>query len=266
VVGYDANRVSGSAQDERSVPPLADEETVAYFDANVPEYGAERLKHAADFIRERANGDSSLIDIGCGVGNTLEFVAEATGIRNLAGIDVSTSCLTKTAERVPCELHHASILDRGFVDEIGARFDFALLVAVLHHLVDKTRQRSRRNAETAISHALQLLRPGGSLIIHEPSFEPRLAMDAVFYLKRYVSLMTKRRVPVFGYWSNIGPPVVSYYGVGELEDMVGRENGAVVGRWKEPHALDRPLHLVLRATDVTFAVERPSAGGAGASA
>ena len=258
--------VSDSAQDELSIPPLADPETVAYFDANVPEYSVERLEHAAAFIRDRADGDSSLIDIGCGVGNTLEFVAKATRIGSLAGIDVSTSCLARTGERVQGELHHGSILDRGFVDGIGARFDFALLVAVLHHLVDKTRRRSRENAETAISNALRLLKPGGSLIIHEPAFEPRLAMDAVFHLKRTVSLMTKRRVPVFGYWSNIGPPVVSYYGVEELERMIGRQNGAVVRRWADEHALDRPLQLVLRATDVTFAVERPTPAAGTASA
>ena len=250
--------MSDSTQDEVSVPRLADPETVAYFDANVPEYSVERLEHAAAFIGERTDGDSSLIDIGCGVGNTLEFVAKATRIGSLAGIDVSTSCLTRTGERVRAELHHGSILDRGFVDGIGARFDFALLVAVLHHLVDKTRRRSRRNAETAISNALRLLRPGGSLIIHEPAFEPRLAMDAVFHLKRSVSVMTNHRVPVFGYWSNIGPPVVSYYGVEELERMIERENGAVVSRWTNQHALDRPLQLILRATDVTLAVERPS--------
>jgi SAM-dependent methyltransferase len=244
-------------QDERPIPRLADPETVAYFDANVPEYSVGRLEHAADFIRQRATGDSALVDIGCGVGNTLEFVADATGIEHLAGIDVSTSCLSKTAERVPSELHHGSILDRSFVDGIGARFDFALLVAVLHHLVDKTRRRSKINAATAISNALRLLKPGGSLIIHEPAFEPSLAMDAVFHLKRSVGLMTKRRVPVFGYWSNIGPPVVSYYGVAELEEMVEREHGVVLERWTEKHTLDRPVQLVLRATDVTFAVQRP---------
>jgi SAM-dependent methyltransferase len=250
--------VADQAQDERFAPPLADPETVAYFDANVPEYSVERLEHAAEFIRERSSAGSSLIDIGCGVGNTLEFVAESTGVENLAGIDVSTNCLAKTAERVPCELHHGSILDRQFVDGIGPRFDFAMLVAVLHHLVDRTRRRSKRNAEAAISHALRLLRPGGLLIVHEPSFEPRLAMDAVFYVKRTISLVTRRRVPVFGYWSNIGPPVVSYYGVEELDEMARAEGGAIVRRWAEQHALDRPVDLVLRATDLTLAVEKPN--------
>jgi hypothetical protein len=111
--------VSGSAQDERSVPHLADPKTVAYFDANVPEYSVKRLDHAAGFVRERVNGDSSLIDIGCGVGNTLE----SSGIASVAAIgarvgDVVVVGLNVGINRVPLLLAGSEEVLEGLAGEL----------------------------------------------------------------------------------------------------------------------------------------------------
>jgi hypothetical protein len=49
-------------------------------------------------------------------------------------------------------------------------------------------------------------------------------MDCVFYIKKYISMFTSRRIGVFGKWNNIGAPVVSYYNNEELLEMVPQSN------------------------------------------
>lgn len=242
-------------------PPHSDAETVAYFDEHVPEYSADRLRPAARFIAEQATPSASVVDIGCGVGNTLAFIAAETGIEKVAGIDVSRKCLEKTRQRLDCATYQGSILDRGFVEGLEDRFDFGIVAAVLHHLVGRTRRESRQNAMLAIENSLRLLRPGGHLIIHEPVFSPRPAMDAVFHLKRGVMRLTQERVGVLGYWGNIGAPLVSYYGVEELREMVaGVPAVSTVREWVEPERLAAPLRYVplMKRASATLVVRNGS--------
>jgi ubiquinone/menaquinone biosynthesis C-methylase UbiE len=206
--------------DEERQTVLKDEATAAYFDSYVPEYGVERFARAADFLRREAGPGASLIDIGCGTGNTLAHLQAITPVTEVAGLDVSARCLEKTRERLGCVTYQGSIFDPSVVHAVGPRFDFAVLAAVLHHLIGRTRQESRGYARAALHNAARLLSPGGHLLVVEPSFHPPLAMDAVFYVKKAVSRLTTRRVPILGYWNNIGAPVVSYYTHEELREML----------------------------------------------
>lgn len=234
--------------------PRRDEATIAYFDSYVPEYSVERLEHAVAFLRGHAGPESSLIDLGCGVGNTLDHIVNVTGVTDVAGLDVSAQCLARTRERIPnCETFEASIFDEALPAIVSRRFDVAVVAAVLHHLIGRTRAESRQYAMTALRNARQILRPGGHLILIEPVFYPPRAMDAVFYLKKSVSRVTPRRIPVFGYWNNIGAPVVSYYTNEELEGWLKETGFAdVVDRHIEPDDMGRVLGTVLRKTNTTI--------------
>ena len=90
---------------------MKDEETVQYFDKHVPEYDESRLEFAAAFIKKSSNIGASLIDIGCGVGNTLEYIKNKTGIENICGMDVSQNCLLETRARTKCDTLVGSIVD-----------------------------------------------------------------------------------------------------------------------------------------------------------
>ena len=197
--------------------------TEAYFDTWTPEYDAARLAPAAEWIRRLADGDSTLVDVGCGSGNVLAYLREATGLRRLSGIDVSPRYLEQARERIGCETRQGSILDAGLVDELGGRFDFAVLGAVLHHLVGRTRRASRERARLALANAVSLVRPGGHVIVHEPVFYPPWTMDLVFYTKKVASALTSRRLALFDQWNNLGAPVVSYYTNEELRRMVAED-------------------------------------------
>jgi len=68
------------------------------------------------------------------------------------------------------------------------------------------------------------LKENGYICILEPIFEPSFVGDLIFYIKKSVGKLTSKRVPVFGYWNNIGPPVVSYFTKGTLLKIVENLN------------------------------------------
>ncbi len=245
------------AADQVASETPRDEATVAYFDEVVPEYGTARLEFAARFIAEHSGPESSLIDLGCGTGNTLVYLSEQAGIDRVAGLDVSRNCLERLRARLDCETHHGSILDDEVVAGIEGDYDFAIVAAVLHHLIGRTRAESKRHAMLAIDNALALLKPGGHLIVHEPIYYPSWAMSAVFYVKKGVTRITGKRVPLLGYWNNIGAPVVSYYTNEELTEMLARGGGELVAEEIRPEEVPRAVRRVIRKTSTTLVLRKP---------
>jgi len=236
-----------------------DPKTVKYFDEHAPEYSTERLAVATDMIQKRAREGASLVDLGCGAGNTLAHMLEVTPVTDALGVDVSENLLKRCEELAGCPTMLGSIVDPDLPARIGRKFDFAVVAAVLHHLIGPTRKASRAYAGQAIRNALAVLEPGGHLVILEPIFAPRLAMDGVFWIKKAVTSVTSKRV-FFGednYWTNIGEPVVSYYGAAELEGMVEAEGAQVVERYIEPESMGK-LDLVLDRSSTTL-VATPTA-------
>jgi SAM-dependent methyltransferase len=234
--------------------------TEAYFDSRTPEYdAASRFARGAEWIRGHAVEGSSLVEVGCGSGNVLAYLRAATGVRRLAGIDVSPRCLERARARVGCETHQGSILDADLVARLAERFDFAVLGAVLHHLVGGTRRASRERARLALAHALSLVRPGGHAIVVEPVFHPQWAMGLVFYAKRAVAAVTSRRLELFDRWNNLGAPLVSYYTNEELVRMIEADRRAeILDSWRAPAYLSslQRAAFIRRREDSTLVVRR----------
>jgi SAM-dependent methyltransferase len=245
--------MSGTTGGER------DARTEAYFDALLPEYDASRFAAAAEWIRALSRDGASLVDVGCGSGNVLAYLREAAGLRHLAGLDVSPRYLEQARERTGCETHLGSILDPDVVSRLAGRFDFAVLGAVLHHLVGRTRRASRERARAALGNALSLVRPGGHVIVLEPVFYPPLLMDVVFWVKRAAVTLTSGRLELFDQWNNLGAPVVSYYTNEELVEMARRDPRAeVVERRSTPAYLPRLQRaaFIRRREDTTLLLRR----------
>jgi 2-polyprenyl-3-methyl-5-hydroxy-6-metoxy-1,4-benzoquinol methylase len=235
------------------VPWAADRATVEYFERHTHEYGARRLRTAIAFVNEHKPADASLIDLGCGTGNVLAHIATATAITNLVGIDVSKRCVELTRQKVEAEVHQASILDRATVERFRGRFDFAVMAAVLHHLVGATRRRSHELATLAVRNAFELVKPGGFLIVMEPTFTPAAPLTALFWAKTMLSKVFRRRLPIGGYWNNIGAPVVSYYGSGQVQEMLrGRPDAEVVMVDEAPQQLGRLASLLVSKSNTTL--------------
>jgi SAM-dependent methyltransferase len=231
-----------------------DPDTVAYFNDHVPEYSTGRLSYPAEVIRREKREGSAIVDIGCGAGNTLGHLREVTGIEQVCGLDVSAKLLERARQEVPgIETHLGSILDSELVDRLGPRFDFAVMAAMLHHLIGPTKRESHHLARQAVENALALLRPGGHLIVVDEAFSPAPVVNAVFWVKKGVTRLTSKRVGVFGYWNNIGPPVVSYYSLDQLEDMARAGGRAeLIERRVKPERLAAPTRWLLRKSNVTL--------------
>lgn len=250
----------GAQSTADALTPGEDRSTLDYFDSHLIEYTVERLDHMAALIKERAGADASLVDVGCGVGNTLAYLAEATGISNLAGIDISPRCLAETEERLGCETHCGSVLDDEFVAGIEGQFDFAVVTAVLHHLIGRSRAHSRRNAEHGLRNSVRLLKPGGHALILEPVYGPRPVTGAVFWVKKGVTAITAKRFELGSSWANVGPPVVSYLTSEQLIEMGRRAPGAsLVDTHHERIDPPMPLRLALSHGETTIALKRDEA-------
>ena len=75
---------------------IEDTDTVAYFDEHVPEYSVGRLERPAAFISANGGAAASIVDIGCGAGNTLAYMRDATG---------ASDALRRGREREPARAH-----------------------------------------------------------------------------------------------------------------------------------------------------------------
>jgi SAM-dependent methyltransferase len=248
--------VLGSLRPARGNRAGTDQGTTAYFDQHVPEYSVRHARRAVQLICAAGPRDATLVDIGCGVGTVLALLAEtSTGISRLVGFDVSAACLEETRQKVDAELHQASILDQATIESFRGQFDFALMAAVLHHLVGPTRRHSRRIAETAIANSLMLLKPGGYLVIAEPTFAPSAPLGALFWAKRLSARLTQRRLPIGGYWNNLGPPVVSYYSPAQLRALVaGLPAAEIVFSDSAPQRLNRLGRALVAKTNTTMMI------------
>lgn len=136
-----------------------------YFDSTAKEYDQG---HDGRFVRcmypeivrqvEAAEGEN-ILDIGCGNGNILKTL---TGRRpgNYYGVDLSPAMIGEAKKRLPegVNLQIADVVNLPFADQ---SFDILLCNASFHHYEEP---------DKAISEMHRVLRPGGTLILGDPTF------------------------------------------------------------------------------------------------
>jgi SAM-dependent methyltransferase len=238
-----------------------DRATVEYFEHHAHDYSPARMQTAVTFIAEHVTPDASLIDIGCGTGNVLAHIARTAGISQLAGLDISQRCVELTKEKVAADVYQASVLDDATVGRFHGSFHFAVMAAVLHHLVGPNRRHSRRAGDRAVSNALEMVKPGGYLIVMEPTFTPAATVFALFWIKTVLSKIFHRRLPIGGYWNNIGPPVVSYYSSEQvLAMLLASPSAEIIQVHDEPQRLSKLAGLVVSKSNTTVIARRRTTG------
>jgi len=247
---------------------VEDRDTKAYFDTFTPQFNPSRFEFALSFIRDNCTAGSKLIDVGCGDGATLWLIDKETPLSDLTGLDVSENYLRKAEASVGCKTIPGSILDSRLVAEHAGTYDFCVLGAVLHHLIGSSRTDSHEAANTCMRNAMMLLKPGGHLIIFEPTHGPAFLMTAIFYIKKLFGSISSGRLELGRKWANFGQPVVSYYTAGQLDEMasslsnVGLVERTIVDRSRYGLIIERVgVGMVLRNAGVE--PSRPTATAPG---
>ncbi|MFO8006625.1 MAG: class I SAM-dependent methyltransferase [Candidatus Brocadiia bacterium] len=198
---------------------MSDTRTRDYFESFTPHYAPERFEFAIRFLQQHGAPDQALLDVGCGDGATMYQIARRTPLHRLTGLDLSGKYLRKARDLVACETLEGSILDEETLDRVHGRYDYCTLGAVLHHVVGKTRRESYRLATRCLANAARALKPGGYLMVFEPTHGPAWLMTVLFWVKRLVGSLVSGRLEILSRWANIGRPVVSYYTPDQLQRM-----------------------------------------------
>lgn len=225
---------------------------------DIYEYSEDRYEYIVDFLNRNLKADANIIEVGCGSGNILKYIGEKTNIKNLYGIDISEKALTVARKR-GAHTYLGSITDKSFISGIKIKFDFVILGAILHHLAGKNRETSYFESYKAIKNSILLLKDNGYVCILEPIFEPSFIGDLIFYVKKFISKLTSKRVPVFGYWNNIGPPVVSYFTKDTLLKIVEHfDNIEIVEEYEKElkRSFLMKLFFVKKRSDLTLILRK----------
>lgn len=211
----------------------SDAKTHDYFDNFTPSYNPARFEFATEFIRNAGDHDAKLLDIGCGDGATLAMIKDQTDLRQLVGLDIAPNYLAKARDAVGCETIEGSILDESLVGQHEGEFDYCTLGAVIHHLIGKNRKESTDLGRQCVVHSIRMLKPGGHLLIFEPTYSPQWAATLAFNLKKTCTRLTSKRVEVGRSWANFGEPVVSYYTPDMLRGFIDDAPQSDIVVWEE---------------------------------
>jgi|SRR5688572_13976199 len=103
--------------------------------------------------------DGTLIEIGCGVGITLEIIKQNRPDAQIIAADIDTHCLQITGSRVADARQILIKEDRPFT-ELGHNFDLIIASHVVEHL---------KNPYDSIKQFMEMLKPGGYLIVAVPN-------------------------------------------------------------------------------------------------
>jgi ubiquinone/menaquinone biosynthesis C-methylase UbiE len=116
-------------------------------------FGQSTVRRYRTLLAEEVpcDGDTSLLDLGCGTGVTAAVVAG-----RYSGVDINPSYIDTAQRRYPHARFFAMDCSRlGFPD---ASFDLATTIATTHHLTDA-------ELESMTLEALRVIRPGGAFHI-----------------------------------------------------------------------------------------------------
>jgi len=192
-----------------------------YFEKFSPNYSLDNFSLIVDYLRGKKRKD--ILDVGCGDGRSLEVLNKYLNA-DVFGLEEAEGYKIKMKKNLAEKIFWMSILDGGILKKVNRKFDAVIISRVLHHLVSQSPQKSKELSCRAIRNAFKLTQKGGEVIISEPIFEPACLNSFVFYIKKFFSRITRRRVTLFGHWNNIGEPLVSYFTINEIKELAHKYN------------------------------------------
>jgi ubiquinone/menaquinone biosynthesis C-methylase UbiE len=119
---------------------------------------------------------SAILDVGCGTGLLLTEIAR-TGFTDLSGVDLAPNILEVARQKLGKEDFGADLRAADVEDSLPwstESFDFVTLTGVFHHFY---------RPRDALREIHRVLRPGGRLLLVDPSFFPPVRQLMNLYLR-----------------------------------------------------------------------------------
>lgn len=138
-----------------------------------------------EFIRQNLPKESRILEVGGGSGFKLDLIERKSGIHELYNCELVPG-VYKRQSSVNIRLVGGNALSLPFRE---ASFDGVITVNLLHHLVGKNIDETRKNQALAISEMSRVLRKNGFLVIGEIIHTSRTVSSLVFVICRALSNM-----------------------------------------------------------------------------
>lgn len=195
------------------------------------------------WLRERLPERGTVLEVGCGEGVNLEVLSRP-GLR-FVGCDVAGLPLRLALERAPSDRSRVFLqADAERLPFRPSSFDAVLAISVLEHLVEP---------ERALSAMVEVLRPGGSLLLVSPQYGGPLGASpgrrgggALRFAGRLLRSPGRARPRKRLGWERVHPPVLDGVAFeGDLDALVEPDlrslRGYLKGRGLEVVATDSGL-------------------------
>jgi SAM-dependent methyltransferase len=115
--------------------------------------------------------DDRVLDLGCGIGNSLKFLAPTT---RYVGVDIHGGYISYAKRRYGTR-GIFKVADATSDLDFGTTFDKVFSFGVLHHLPDDA-------AGRLVTNAMRLLKPGGAFVSGDPCYAPGQPRIAKFLI------------------------------------------------------------------------------------
>jgi len=227
--------------------------TKQYFDRYKPRYSEGRIAPVLAYLKGKK--DFTILELGCGDAVNLKKISTVTKNVRFFGIEESEGYRKLWPFRSD-DFFVRSVLEDNLEPKINQKFDFILIAYLFHHLIGRSRSQSMQNVDKCLKSAKSMLKKGGTILILEPIFEPSSLMTALFYVKKFFSLFSKNRIKVFGYWNNIGAPIVSYLSEKQLKEIIEINDLKIVEEGQKTGPSGLLIRLITTKRSDYFAVLR----------
>ena len=143
------------------------------------------FKFIEEIIRERNDEQLSILEVGCGVGYTLESINRFFPGNKLYGIDIIPSLIEFAKKYRNHEINFkiGSVLNLPYREN---SFDIVFAENVLHHLVSSTREKSKHLVEVALKECARVLKNGGYILVDECLVASKLQSYLLFLQQMYI--------------------------------------------------------------------------------
>jgi len=165
-----------------------------------------------NFIKETCKANSKVLEVGGGSGYVLDLIASEIGLSNLYNCEIVPKVYSEQANKY-INLIAGNALDMPFKD---CSFDYAILKDLLHHLVGRTRKKSKENARKGVGEITRVVKSGGYIIVLEQYNKHKLFASVVFYITLFSSLFNIS-FKSFGWNKNV---IVSFLTPDEIKLLI----------------------------------------------